>query len=346
MPGGSVIFPKRGASILLNKVRILESDSFMDTNMMALTTSSSLNNEYLYYYLTHIGLWRFADTTSIPQINNKHINPLLIPIPPPIEQRAIAAALSDVDALLAKLDQLIAKKRDLKQATMQQLLTGRTRLPGFSDGLKYKQTEVGPLPEDWEVKFLPEVSWFQEGPGLRKWQFTTRGIKVINITNLEDGYLNLDRTERHISKDELERTYKHFLIDAGDIVVASSGNSYCKVAVVRDQDLPLVMNTSVIRFKPLEPLLDYKYLLVFLRSPWFKKQIDLLITGGAQPNFGPFHLKKILIQQPPLAEQTAIATILSDMDADIAALEARRDKTQRLKQGMMQELLTGRIRLV
>jgi type I restriction enzyme S subunit len=208
----------------------------------------------------------------------------------------------------------------------------------------YKQTDVGVIPVDWDVNFLPDVSWFQEGPGLRKWQFTTRGIKVINITNLESGYLNLDRTARHISSEELDRTYKHFLIDAGDIVVASSGNSYCKIAVVREQDLPLVMNTSVIRFKPLATL-DYTYLLIFLNSSWFKEQIDLLITGGAQPNFGPFHLKKIRIQRPMLPEQRAIAAALSDVDALLAKFDQLIAKKRDLKQAAMQQLLTGQTRL-
>ena len=108
----------------------------------------------------------------------------------------------------------------------------------------YKQTEVGVIPEAWEVTRLPEVSWFQEGPGLRNWQFTSTGMKVINVTNLEDGVLNLERTDRHISNAEFNRMYRHFAVDDGDIVMASSGNSYSKTAVVRIQDLPLVMNTK------------------------------------------------------------------------------------------------------
>lgn len=270
---------------------------------------------------------------------------LRIPIPTPPEQRAVAAALSDVDALLAKLEQLIAKKRDLKQAALQQLLTGQTRLAGFEKSKSYKKTEVGMIPEDWDVKALPEVSWFQEGPGLRNWQFTRSGMKVINVTNLKDGVLNLERTDRHISNAEFTKMYRHFAVDAEDIVMASSGNSYSKTAVVRKQDLPLVMNTSVVRFKPLVSY-DYSFLWAILNSPLFKDQIDLLITGGAQPNFGPYHLKRVIVPVPPLPEQTAIATVLSDMDAELAALEARRDKTRALKQGMMQELLSGRIRLV
>ncbi|MES2469417.1 MAG: restriction endonuclease subunit S [Verrucomicrobiota bacterium] len=270
-------------------------------------------------------------TTNLASISKSSLGELPVAVPPLPEQRAIATALSDVDGLLGGLDRLIAKKRDLKQAAMQQLLTGQTRLPGFHG--------------EWEVKRLGQISWFQEGPGLRDWQFTNSGMKVINVTNLENGVLNLERTERHISLSEFNRMYQHFAVDAGDIVMASSGNSYGKAAVVRTQDLPLVMNTSVIRFKPVKKT-DYGFLWALLTSPLFKSQIELMITGGAQPNFGPYHLERVNFPAPPFLEQTAIASVLMEMDGELTVLEQRREKTRALKQAMMQELLTGRIRLL
>jgi type I restriction enzyme S subunit len=234
--------------------------------------------------------------------------------------------------LIESLDALIAKKRDLKQATMQQLLTGKKRLLGFS--------------REWKVVLLPEKVWFQEGPGLRNWQFTSNGMKVINVTNLSHSrILDLTRTDRHIATHEFDRMYKHFAIDEGDIVMASSGNSYCKISVVRNCDLPLMMNTSVIRFKARDGY-NSRFLLCYLSSKYFKEQIDLMITGGAQPNFGPVHLKQVKLPCPQIEEQTAIAEILSDMDAEIDALIARREKNKLLKTGLMQELLSGRRRLV
>jgi type I restriction enzyme, S subunit len=248
------------------------------------------------------------------------------------EQTKIGKALSDIDELIFGLGKLIAKKRNIKQGAMQELFTGKKRLDGFSN--------------KWISKPLTYVCWFQEGPGLRNWQFTKSGMKVINVTNLENGYLNLERTERHIAIEEFDRMYKHFAIDEYDIVVASSGNSYGKVAVVRKHDLPLVMNTSVIRFKPLK-VIDYNFLLTFLKSYLFKNQIDLLITGGAQPNFGPVHLKKTIINMPSsIKEQKAIAQILKDIDSELEALENKLKKYKMLKQGMMQNLLTGKIRLI
>ena len=128
VPKGSLIFPKRGASILLNKIRILIHGSFMDTNLMTLTTNSGLDNEFLFYVLSYQELWRIADTTSIPQINNKHINPFLIPYPSLPEQQAIAQVLTDMDAEIETLEQKRDKYKVIKQGMMQELLTGRTRL--------------------------------------------------------------------------------------------------------------------------------------------------------------------------------------------------------------------------
>ena len=211
----------------------------------------------------------------------------------------------------------------------------------------YKKTELGEIPGDWEVGNLPQYVWYQEGPGLRNWQFTTKGMKVINVTNLQySGFLDLDKTDRHISIELYEKMYRHFECDAGDFVMASSGNSYSKSSVVRECDLPLLMNTSVIRFKAKENITS-SYMQSYLKSKFFKDQIDLMITGGAQPNFGPYHLNRIFLPIPSsLEEQTAIANVLSDMDKDLEALQQRLHKTEQIKQGMMQELLTGRVRLI
>lgn len=274
-----------------------------------------------------------AASSAQPKLNKQNVRECLVCYPPTkAEQTAIATALNDADALITQLEKLIAKKKAIRQAAVMELLTGKKRLDGFND--------------KWTNEELPKVCWFQEGPGLRNWQFTKSGIKVINVTNLVNGFLNLDRTARHISLEEFHKMYEHFEIDENDIVVASSGNSYGKVAVVRKQDLPLLMNTSVIRFKPLKDI-DYNFLLAFLKSYLFKDQIDLLTTGGAQPNFGPAHLKKIFINLPKSPkEQKAIGEILSNVDLEIVGLEVKLEKQKQLKQGMMQSLLTGKIRLV
>ena len=288
-------------------------------------------NSVFFKYLTQTkNYWNWVVANSMrsgqPGLNSNEFKKYSFGLPPTIhEQTAIATTLSDADALIRSLEQLIEKKKKIKQGAMQELLRPK---------------------EGWVKRKLEELAWYQEGPGLRNWQFTKSGIKVINVTNLENGILNLERTDRYISIEEYNKMYKHFTIEEKDIVVASSGNSYGKVAVVQKRDLPLVMNTSVIRFKAL-PLIDYNYLLIFLKSNLFKDQIDLLITGGAQPNFGPIHLRKIIIDLPPnTKDQAKISSVICEMDLVIERLEFKLEKFRQLKQGMMQNLLTGKIRLI
>jgi len=272
-----------------------------------------------------------------PFLSLTQIGEILIPLPPTkAEQETIAEALGDADALIESLEQLIAKKRHLKQGAMQELLTGKKRLPGFSG--------------KWEVRRFIEVCWFQEGPGVMSRQFTASGVKLLNGTNISRGILNLDSTSRSISVREAYGAYAHFLADVGDIVIASSGISIErfdeKVAFVRESDLPFCMNTSTIRFKPFTEVLDSAFLYQFLTSDSFKQMIGGQATGSAQLNFGPTHVATVALPIPSLPEQNAIATILSDMDAEITALEAKLAKARQIKQGMMQELLTGKTRLV
>jgi len=333
--GDAVLVARVGANA--GKLNIVSGEYGVTDNTIIVRFGSGSSLSFFWRQMESKNLNSLVFGSGQPLITGTQLKALAVCVPPLPEQRAIAAALSDVDALLAKLDQLIAKKRDLKQAAMQQLLTGSTRLPGFGG--------------EWEVKPLKDICWFQEGPGVRNYQFTKRGVKLLNGTNISNGRVVLDTTDRHISEEEAFGCYKHFLVDDGDILIASSGVTidkfHEKVAFASSENLPLCMNTSTIRFKTNSSELLDKYLYLFLQSDLFKVPIGKQATGSAQLNFGPAHLNKINLKLPPtLEEQTAIATVLSDMDAEIAALEARRDKTRDLKQGMMQELLTGRIRLV
>ena len=175
----------------------------------------------------------------------------------------------------------------------------------------------------WPTVQLGDAYWFQEGPGIRNWQFTNSGIKLLNVGNIEKvGRINLAKTDRHISLDEAYGKYKHFLCDEGDLVIASSGISidddgYLRTrgCFIEKQHLPLCINTSTIRFKSLSNN-DLSYLKHWLQSVEFRKQITKLVTGSAQLNFGPSHLKQLRISLPPLTQQQRIAGIL-DKAAEI-----------------------------
>lgn len=163
---------------------------------------------------------------------------------------------------------------------------------------------------------LKDYVFFQEGPGLRKWQWTEVGMKVINVTNiLADGSVDISNTSRFISLDEFKEKYSHFAIDAGDVVVASSGNTYGKVGRIKGCHLPIMMNTSVIRFRPINPnKLHPDYLYAFLRSDFFRGQIERFVVGSAQPNFGPTHVRLMHLIMPEWEHQRRIASIVSAYD--------------------------------
>ena len=169
---------------------------------------------------------------------------------------------------------------------------------------------------------LPDAFWFQEGPGVRNWQFTTTGIKLLNVGNItKNGEIDLSKTDRCLSEEEVRSKYTHFLLDAGDLVIASSGISFeedgllrTRGAFVEKRHLPLCMNTSTIRFKHRAGLSDLNYLKFWLDSGEFRDQITRLVTGSAQQNFGPSHLKSIRITLPPLERQICIARELDKAD--------------------------------
>lgn len=178
------------------------------------------------------------------------------------------------------------------------------------------------LAKNWSRTSLSEAYWFQEGPGVRNWQFTLSGIKLLNVANITKlGTIDLGTTGRYLGTKEVEKKYKHFLVDEGDLVIASSGISFdidgllrTRGAFVRKEHLPLCMNTSTIRFKAKDGVSDLLFLKYWLDSFEFREQITRQVTGSAQQNFGPSHLKSTWISLPPLPEQKRIAAILDKAD--------------------------------
>lgn len=257
-----------------------------------------------------------------------------MPIPQPSEkeQEKIAEILSCCDKVIELKEELIKEKNKQKKYISNNLLLGKIKLKMY--------------PNDYKKYKLKDVAIYQEGPGLRTWQFTSNGIKVINVTNIQqNGTLNIHNTNKYISIEEFNKSYKHFLIDKDDIVIASSGATYGKMAVVKEDDLPLMMNTSVIRFKVKDKII-YEYLKAFLGSDLLKKQIDLLITGSAQPNFGPYHLDRTYILVPTsISEQEKISKISEKLTKNIQVEENELEHYKQLKKSLSQLLLTGIVRV-
>jgi type I restriction enzyme, S subunit len=270
-------------------------------------------------------------------INQDALKSLHIAFPPCLsEQRSIASVLSDTDALLEALDCLIAKKRDLKQATMQQLLTGKTRLPGFTG--------------EWEVKPLKGISTMHGRigwQGLKQEEFTTNDSDPFLITgmNFKEGKIRWKEVY-HIPDNRYQED-KNIQLKDGDILITKDG-TIGKLLYVENIPFPgkASLNSHLLVFRPLNGAYNPKFLFYQLSSKHFADYVDLNKSGSTFFGITQEAVGNYQAYLPSLSEQTAIAQILSDMDTEIAALEQRRDKTRALKQGMMQELLTGRIRLI
>jgi type I restriction enzyme S subunit len=230
-------------------------------------------------------------------------------VPRPPEQRAIAGALSDVDALIGALDQLIAKKQDLKQAAMQQLLSGHQRLPGFHG--------------EWQVKRLGDIAHIKTG---------SRN----NEDKVADGQYPF-----FVRSETVERinSYSH---DCEAILIPGEGRIGSIFHYIHGRFDVHQRVYAITQFKPdISARFVHFYMSKNFGAWAMQNTVKATVDSLRLPTFQTFEM-----QLPPtLAEQTAIAEVLSDMDAELEALEQRRDKTRALKQGMMQELLTGRVRL-
>lgn len=180
----------------------------------------------------------------------------------------------------------------------------------------------------FQIVDLIDYVFFQEGPGLRTYQWTTDGMKVVTIGMVTtSGTIDINYTQKYISIEEFEKKYSHFAIEEGDILLTSSGVSYGKIARVRKEHLPMMMNTSLIRFHTNDKdSLDQDFLYIYMRSHWWKGQMDGFALGSAQPNFGPIHVKKMKLILPPIEIQRKISSILSPID-DKIELNRRMNET-------------------
>ncbi len=290
-----------------------------------------------------------ATGSTVRHTSNNSIYNVLVPVPSLVEeQRDIVEALSDVDALIAALDKLIAKKRAIKTAAMQELLTGQNRLPGFGAGQGYKQTEVGVIPEDWEIIKLGDVT-DKVGSGITP----TGGSKVykpsgrpfVRSQNVGWGSLRLD--DLAYVDEETHQSFVASEIRKEDVLLNITGASIGRSTVADERVAEGNVNQHVCIIRSKQNELNARFLNLFLLSSNGQKQIDSFQAGGNREGLNFGQIRSFKIRKPGLIEeQNAIAQILSDMNTEITALETRRDKTQALKQGMMQELLTGRTRLI
>ncbi|HDS4202052.1 TPA: restriction endonuclease subunit S, partial [Klebsiella pneumoniae subsp. pneumoniae] len=265
------------------------------------------------------------------------------------EQIAIANFLSDTDTFITELEQLIIKKQSIKTATMQQLLTGRTRLPQFAkypDGTikSYKASELGSIPEDWKVLSVGQVCDLLTGFPFSSSKYSNSGIRLLRGSNVKRGITDWsDGITQYWP--EISADIKQYELCAGDIVISMDGSLVGRsFAQLSDSDLPAVLLQRVARVRT--NFVVQGFLKEWICSQFFTEHCDAVKTVTAIPHISPQDIRSFKFLMPPTNdEQKTIANILSDMNAELTALEQKLAKVRDIKQGMMQQLLTGRIRL-
>lgn len=316
---------------------------------------------YFSYYLNsrqgRLRLKELETGTTMKHINVGDLLHFEVPYPrAKLEQTAIANALSDVDALISELEKLITKKQAIKTATMQQLLTGRTRLPEFAlreDGTPKgtKPSELGEIPEDWDLKTVFELagcqkSLFDDGDWIEAEHITDKGVRLIQTGNIGVGrYIEKD-AKKYIFEESFEKL-KCKELRKGDLLICRLAEPAGRSCILPDiGEDKVITSVDVTIFRPSSEVANREfYNQYFSSSDWFKSVLEQ-VGGTTHKRISRGALGRISVCYPNAEEQSAIATILSDMDAEIQALEQRLGKIRQIKQGMMQELLTGKTRLI
>lgn len=346
---GNIVYPCVGT--IGNAVVIEEDDKYhIQQNIAKIIPDNNIIDSYFltHYLMSFLGLNeinRFNGTSSQPNILVSSLRKYLIVLPHKNEQTAIATALSDTDALIQSLEKLTDKKRAIKQGAMQELLTGKRRLSGFeSESNSFVHTEIGVIPSDWELKRLSKLLKAAPSYGINAAAVELKNNlpMYIRITDISDeGYF---APTVKVGVDH--PMANNYFLDEGDIVFARTGASVGKSYLYNCKDGKLVYAGFLIKMSSDENKLLPAYLFHYVKTQTYWNWVKVMSMRSGQPGINGAEYGQLLIPLPTIEEQTAIASILSDMDAEITALETKLAKYKQIKQGMMQNLLTGRIRLI
>lgn len=348
LKNGDIVLARTGASVG-KSYRYKESDGkliYAGFLICIHPNNIIFDSSYIFYYLHTDAYWKWVSLTSMrsgqPGINSQEYMSMLLPRPSLPEQQAIAAALSDVDELLRSLDQLIAKKKDIRLAAMQELLTGKTRLPGFDLNTIHQKTDLGIFPSDWKILPIHAFTECTSGgtPNTKIPSYWGGKHPWMSSGELHKKYI-YNVSGRITDKGLMNSSTKYIPKNSVLIGLAGQGKTRGTVALTK---IPLCINQSIAAIFP-STFYNSEYLFYNLNNRYTELR-EISSGDGGRGGLNLNLVNNICIPFPPLAEQQAIASVLSDMDAEIEALEARRDKVRHIKAGMMQELLTGKTRLI
>jgi type I restriction enzyme S subunit len=337
-------FQVKGPGVVTGRYGTIGEVFFVPNDFWPLNTTLYVRNFhgndplFVSYLLRTIDFRSHSGKTGVPGVNRNDLHQIEVRVPPTTsEQEAIAEALSDADALIESLERLIAKKREIKQGAMQELLTGKRRLPAFTG--TWKDHEIFELANG-------RKELFDDGDWIESEHITNEGIRFVQTGNIGVG--------RFVEKDEKKFIHESSFqslhckeIKQGDLLICRLADPAGRACVLPDiGERKIVTSVDVTIFRPPASIANRFFLAsVFSTSEWFRDVADR--SGGTtHRRIARRTLGRIRIRLPCIDEQTAIAEILSGMDDEIAATDSKLAKARAIKVGMMQQLLTGRIRLL
>ncbi|MCA4023331.1 restriction endonuclease subunit S [Vibrio vulnificus] len=356
-PIGTVLVAMYGGFNQIGRTGCITKPSAINQALVAVKPKPyKLNSYYLLSELNYnVEYWKGVASSSRkdPNITSSDVKNYKIALPSFNEQSAIADALLDIDSLITELEKLIAKKQAIKTASMQQLLTGKKRLPEFAlhtEGEKkgqpkgMKLSELGEIPVGWDVvEFGNCIRTVIDNRGKTP-PLTVDGLPMLEVNAVfkQGKSPNLAKVTKYVSQSTYDNWFRGGHPKQGDILVVTVGSAG-ETSYVDKEGYCIAQNLISLR---LNQNVDSAFVYYVTTFTTFKKQVEAVLMGAVQPSLKVPHLKKFKTLIPTVKEeQTAIATILSDMDNEIQSLEKRLEKARQIKKGMMQELLTGRTRL-
>jgi type I restriction enzyme S subunit len=324
---GDIIFGRKGAVERRALIKKQEAGWLQGSDCIRLRLDDSIDSTFVAYQLGdkyhREWLTQFATGATMPSLNQDILKLLPVFLPELPEQQAIAEVLSSFDD---KMDLLHRQNKTLE---------------ALAETL-FRQCFVEEAEESWEEVPLPDFFDFLEGPGIRNWQYTDSGTPFINIRLIIDGEIDVSKAN-FVSNEEAMGKYKHFLLQEDDMIVSTSG-TLGKTAVVRNYHLPLMLNTSVIRFRPKDGK-SYSFIYQYLKSRTFQDHLEATASGSVQANFGPTHLKQMKF---PLPSKEALNKYLSQADSIYEKIKRNFIQVRTLttlRDTLLPKLMSGEVRV-
>lgn len=341
-PKNTIIFPKVGGAVYTNKKRILVTDSLIDNNLMGVTSISEdiCSPDFLLFYFQTLDLKDISNPGPLPSINAQRVKSLKIPLPPLPEQHTIATTLRTVQEAKEKTDAVIAAIKALKAAMMKHLFTYGPVPPEEAERVALKETEIGPVPEDWEISTLGNISKISSGGTPSRTEPSYWNGEIPWIRTGEINYSIIEKTEEKITQAGLENSPAR-IVPKGTLLMAMYGEGITR-GRVGITGIDASINQAVAAIFPLEKMLT-PFLYYYLEFSYEKNR--LLGHGAHQRNLSATIIKTIFIPIPSVKTQHQIIEILTTIDQKLAAEQSRKEALDTLFTSLLHDLMTAKIRV-